>query len=327
MALYKFEGLQAIQKAELVLGDLAPNGVLQPVQFKEFIRIPRERQVLLPLVRMVEMTAPQQEVNKIRSPARVLHGATSNQALLNGQRAKVELPTKVTLQSKLLRGAMPVAEEVFEDNIEQARLQATIRDLAGEAVSRDLEDLLCNGDTTSTDDLLKEADGVIKLVSTNVVAAGGVYLGKSTLRDIDLTMPNAFRQPLAQMRYLTSHKAAIWYRDSLGNRQTVLGDSAVVDGTGGPAAGGASQTGYAQYNGVNVVPVPMFPENLGSGTNETVAIYADPKAIMFGVQREVRFKVQEDPASGSMIIHITTRVDIKLEHEPMFVKATGIYTL
>lgn len=325
---YKFDGLVAIKKAELVLGDLAPGGVLQPEQFRSFVRVPREKQVLLPMVRMEEMAGPTKEVDKIRQPGRVLHGATSGQAILQNQRSKIDVLAKVTLTSKLLRGAMPVAEEVFEDNIEKDRLQGTIRDMAGEAVARDLEDLLINGDITispSTDDLLCVTDGLIKLVSTNVVAAGGVYLGKSTLRDVDLTMPNAFRVPLSQMKYLTSHKASIWYRDSLGSRATVLGDKAVEQGFGGPTGNG-TQTGYAQYNGVDVVPIPMFPENLGVGQNETDVIYCDPKVIIFGVQRDVRFKAQEDPASGAMIIHITTRVDIKLEHEPMLVKATGILT-
>lgn len=315
------DAVSAIRKAELFVSDFSSNsGYLTVEQFKEFIRIPILKSVLLPMVRLQEMANPTMEVSKITAMGQVLHGAASGQALTLAQRSKPTVLPKVTLTSHLLRGAVPVFDEVLEDNIEREALNNTIRDLIGAGIARDLENLLLNGDTTSSNDLLNVTNGVIKSISSNLVAAGGVYLTKSTLRDVDLTLPDAFRTDTTTMRMLTSHKGAIWYRDSISSRVGEVGDKALMVGDKDP------QSTYATYNGTPVLPIPLIPSTLGVGSNETVVLYLNPKIIIWGVQRNVKIEQQRDAGSGATIFHVSMRVDVELEHEPMTVKATGVIT-
>lgn len=313
------DSLTAMRKAELFVTDFSSNsGYLTVEQFREFIRIPVKRSVLLPLVRFQEMANPTMEVSKITAMGQILHGASSGQALTLAQRSKPAVLPKVTLASALLRGAVPVPDEVLEDNIEREALNNTIRDLIGVGIARDLENLLLNGDTASSNDLLNVTNGVIKQITSNVVAAGGVNLNKSVLRDTDLNLPDEFRADTTTMKYLTSHKGAIWYRDSISNRIGEMGDKALAVGDKDP------QSTYATYNGSAVMPIPLIPSTLGGGSNETVVLYMNPKLVIWGVQRNIKIEQQRDPASGTTIFHVSMRVDVKMEHEPMAVKTTGV---
>jgi hypothetical protein len=313
--------LTAIRKAELFVADFSTNsGLLTVEQFREFVRIPVRKSTLLKLVRMQEMSNPSMEIPKITAAGQTLHGATSGEALTLAQRSKPVVLPKITLTSHLLRGAVPVPDEVLEDNIEREALNNTIRDLIGVSIAGDLENLLINGNTSSGNDLLNVTNGILQLVTSNVVAAGGVYLTKSVLRDTDLLLPDEFRTDTTTMKFFTSHKGAIWYRDSIASRIGEMGDAALAIGDKDP------QSTYATYNGSPVMPVPYIPSNLGGGSNQTVVLYMNPKLVVWGVQRNVRIEQQRDPASGTTIFHVSMRVDVKIEHEAMAVQTTGVLT-
>lgn len=324
MALDPLSAMQkaVIAKAELVVADLtAGSGMLPVEQFRQFIVIAIKKAVLMKRVRVQEMQNPTMELPKIQAQGQVLHGSSSGIALTEAQRSKPVLLPKVLLTSKLLRGAVPVPDEVLEDNVEREALNNKIRDLTATAVSGDFENLLISGDTTSSNDLLNVTDGILKLVSTNVVQAGGAFLSKSVLRDTTLLLPDEFRDDESQMVFLTSHRAAIWYRDAVGNRVGDLGDDALTRGDTDP------QRRYANYNGSAVLPIPRMPSNLGAAQNESPLIYTNPENFIFGVQRAVRIEFQRDPASGSNIFHVTCRVDVAVEHEQKTVYTKGIRSI
>lgn len=308
-----------IRKGEMVVADLAPNGVLPVQQFREFVVISiLKGGVMMKRIRVVEMTNPTYEVPKIRAQDQVLHGSTSGVALTEDQRSKPSILPKTVLTSKLLRGAVPIPDEVFEDNVEREALNAKVRDMTAEAVARDLENLLINGDTTSSNTLLNQTDGVLKLTTTNVVPAGGTYLNKSILRDTCLVLPDEFREEESAMVFFTSHRAGIWYRDSISNRTGDLGDTTLTNGDRD------AQPRYAFYNGSPIIPVPLIRNNKGSSQNETNILYCNPKNILFGIQRDVRMEYQRDQASSTNIIHVTCRVDVGVEYEQRNVLTTGV---
>ncbi len=308
-----------MRKGELAVADLAPNGLLPVQQYKEFVVVSvLKGGIVLKLIRIAEMTSPTYEVPKLRPQDQVLHGATSGVALTEDQRSKVNILPKTILTSKLLRGAVPIPDEVLEDNVEREALNAKIRDVCAEAVTSDMENLVVNGDTSSSNTLLKETDGMIKRTTTNLVPAGGTYLNKSILRDTTLGLPDEFRDDEASMVFFTSHRAGIWYRDSISNRTGDLGDETLTQGDK------SSQRRYAFYNGSPIIPVPRIRNSAGLAQNETHIIYCNPKNIILGIQRDVRMEFQRDPASGTNIIHVTLRLDVGLEHEPKQVKTTGV---
>lgn len=314
------DNLTAIKKADLAVSDLSGggSGLLVAGQADAFYKVPILKSIFVQQCDVKGMKNNTQDFPRANgmSGGRVLRRGTSAQALNSAQRAKPNLIGSYSLAAKLLRGEVRVPDEVFEDNIERQAFANTVRELIGDEVAKDIEDLTLNGDTASSDELLATTDGVIKLISSNVVAGGGVYLTKTMLRDIDLNMPNALRQPTNVMRYYTSHKGAIWYRDSQSNRATPEGDSALVRGFDGDT--------YARYNGVPVMPIPLISDTLGSDDDETLVVYCNPKDVAVGYQRQVQIKTKELPESGEIAFYITLRMDVTLKYEAAFVKGTGV---
>ena len=302
---------EIVQKAHLALADLAPGGVLVTKQSNRFIKIALKQNVLSSKVRSPIMTNPQEELPKLLWTNRVLYPGTSGAALPDAWHSKPTF-SKVTLTSKQFKGVVPVDREVFEDQIERQGFQATLTRFMAERVAFDLEDILINGDTASADATLAVQDGVLKLITSNVLNAGGVALSKDVLDDLMQTLPEEF--DAQNLLFLTNRKARSAYLRSLGNRATALGDAAV---TGAASA----QLGY---DGVPVVKVPLFPNNLGAGSTKTNVLYADPKNIVYGFQRKVTIDQEFRAVEQVFYIVVTLRNAINLEHEPACAKATEV---
>jgi hypothetical protein len=305
-----------LQKADLSLADLLNDGgLLVPEQAARFVRILIKRSVLMGMSTVQPMKSPKSEINKIRFGSRVLHAAESAKALLVELRSKPDL-SKVTLDTNLFKAEVRLNNEVLEDSIEREQLANTVMQLFSGAVARDMEDIAINSDTASSDPDLAKFDGIIKQATSNLVAAGGIALAKNILRDMQKSMPSEFLVNRGDMAYITSVDAEIDYRDSIANRATPGGDQAL--------GAFASSAATVHYTGTPVVPIPLMPENLGAGTDETVALFCDPKNITFGIQRDIRLETDKDISAGEVIMVMSTRWDVKFAHEPAVVKATGI---
>ena len=250
-----------LHKADLALSDLLTDGgLLVPEQAQRFLRILIKKSVIMGMSTVEPMKSPKKEVDKIRFASRILRAGQSGQALSAADRSKPDL-SKVELDSKLFKAEVRLNNEVLEDSIERGNLRNTVMQLMTQAVSRDMEDVLVNGDTASADPFLAQFDGILKQATSNVVNAGGVRLNKSILRDLLRAMPTEFLVNKLDMRYMTSVDAEIDYRDTLTDRATPGGDSALGAFVNNEATIG--------YTGVPVVAVPLFPENLGGGANTT----------------------------------------------------------
>jgi HK97 family phage major capsid protein len=242
---------------------------------------------------------------------RVLRGATESSALGVADRAKPELG-KVLLTTVEFIAEARIPYGVVEDNVAQGTFVDYATKLLAQAVSRDMEDVVVNGDTSSADLLYKKMNGILKQQTSYVVAAGGVKLTKSVFDTMVKTMPSQYFRGAKSMAMMTSKNAAIDYVSSLANRQTPLGDASLVKMSAG------------EYMGLPVIPIPVFPENLGAGTNSTKVVLADPKNINVGIQREIRIETDKDISAREYIIVATVRFDVKWAHEPATVQATGV---
>jgi hypothetical protein len=125
-------------------------------------------------------------------------------------------------------------------------------------------------------------------------------------------MPSEFQRNKKELRYLTSIQAELDYRDSLAERGTVAGDKWLTDDA------------PVMYGGTPVVGVPLFPENLGGGTNTTDVILTDPKNINVGIWRNIRVETDKLVSEGVLIIVATLRFDTKYNHEPAVVKGINV---
>jgi len=301
-----------LEKADMALGDLTAGGLLLPAQAQKFIRILIDEGKLMKLATVTPMKSHTQEINKIKFGTRVLRAGQENTALLAAERAK-PTTSKVSLVAKLFKGQVNLTYEVLEDSIEQETLKTTIMQLMGEAIARDIDEILVRGDTTLVaDPFLAQFDGVLKQAVSNIVDASQTPLTKTILRDMIKAMPSAFLRNKQDLRFLTSVDAEIDYRDSISNRMTDKGDKALD---------GAAPVGYS---GIPVIDVPLFPENLGVGTNETDILLLDPKNINVGIWRNIQIETDKDIEAGRVIIVVTMRMDMKFIEETAVVKAVGV---
>lgn len=305
------ENRDIIQKADVLVSNLAPGGLLQPAQADRFVRLAIERSVVLPMMTRVDMRAPKELREKIRYGSRALRKGTETVSLPKAQRSAPD-HSKVELDAQLVKAETRVSFEALEDSIERGEFESTIRDTLAERISTDLEDLAINGDTASADELLSTLDGFRKQATTNLVNAGGATLSRSVLKDTLKTMPSEFRRDRRALRFLTADEAAIDYHESLGDRATQLGDDHVA------------QEQTSPFSGSQVVDVPIFPTDLGAGSNETEMLFTDPANMLFGVWRNIRIDTDRDVTAGVFIIVVTARVDFKWAHEPASVKTTGV---
>ncbi len=301
-----------LEKADLALGDLtADGGILQPAQAMRFIRILIDKSVIMNMATVTPMKSPKQLIEKIRFGSRILRAGQEATALPAGDRSKPDL-SKVELDAQLFKAEIRLSDETLEDSIERDQLKNTIMQLMSESIARDMDEVIVKGDTASADNFLAQFDGMLKAATSNVVVGGGVAINKTIFKNMLKTMPSEFLRQKSTMKYLTSVDARIDYADLVADRATGAGDKHLEDDVD------------PRYSGVPILDVPLFPEDLGGGTDETNVILTDPKNINVGVWRKIKLETDKLVSEGVLLIVATMRFDFKYTEETAVVKATGI---
>ena len=301
-----------LQKADLALADLtAGGGILKPAQAQKFMRLLIKDSPLMRLATVVPMQSPKQQLSKIKFGSRVLRPGAEATALPLADRARPNL-SQVELDAKLFKAEVRLSDEVLEDSIERGELRQTIMEMMAEAISRDMEEVLINGDTLSADPFLAVMDGALKQATSNVVDAGGAAISKNLLRDILKTIPSEHLRDKKAMRFMTSVDADLDYRNTLAERATAVGDRLLEGDT------------PVLYSGVPLQPIPLFPENLGAGSDQTVILLCNPKNIHVGIWRNIRVESARDISEGTLKIVATLRFDVKFAEEPGVAKAINV---
>lgn len=301
-----------LAKADLALSTLTTDGgLLQPEQANQFIRILIKEAMLMRMSTVKPMKSHKAQMDRIRMGERVLRAGESGAALATADRYEPEFG-QTELDAKLFKAQINLSDEVLEDNIEQDRLRQTIMQLMTEAIGRDMDDMIVNGDTASTDAFYAQFDGILKQATSNVVDNGSTALAKTTFRNMLKAMPSEFLRRKERMTFLTSVDAKIDYSDTLADRATLVGDRFL------------EQSANPLYGGVSIQDVPNFPEDLGGSSNETAVLLLDPKNINVGVWRSIRVETDKDIERGILKIVATMRFDVKYAYEPAVVKAINV---
>ena len=305
-----------LQKADLVVNDLLTDGgILPEAVAKMFIEQLIKEAVILPLATVPPMKSRQQRIDSFRFATRILRPGAEATALSEANRTKPDF-YKSTLDVKLFKAEIRLNEEVLEDNIEGPNFQTSVIRSAGTAAARDVDEIIANGDTSliGTDPFLGQLDGIRKQATSNIVDASSATTNKTVLKNAIKGMPVEFLKDRLKMRYLTSIDSESDYRDSLADRATALGDQFLAEGV------------PAKYNGIPMVGVPVFLDNLGSPAKHTDMLLLDPKNINVGFWRKIRFETDRDISAGELIIVISLRFDVKFAFEPAVVKVTNVKT-
>ena len=301
-----------LEKADLALADLtAGGGLLKPAQAQKFMRLLIKQSVLMQLATVVPMASPKQQISKIKFGSRILRPGQEGTALGAADRSRPDL-SDVELDAKLYKAEVRMSDEVLEDSIERGELRQTIMEMMADAIARDMEEVAINGDTTSADPFLATMDGVLRQATSNVVDAAGAPLSKDLLRDMLRTLPSEHLRDKKALRFLTSVDADLGYRNTLAERATAVGDRFLESDT------------PVLYSGVPVQPVPLFPENLGAGGDQTAMLLCNPKNIHVGIWRQIRFESGRDISEGTLKIVATLRFDVKFAEESGVARAINI---
>lgn len=308
---------QLVNKADLALSDLSSDGgLLNPEQTDTFIQTLIDSPTIINAARVVTMGAPQKKINKIGFGSRVLRKAVSATALDAADRAKPDLG-QVTLTTKEVIAEIHLPYDVLEDNIEGGNitagmtstgaggLQSTLVKLLGERAALDLEELAVLGDTShATDDYLALCDGFLKRADQHIVDVQGATLTKDAFKAAIKAMPDKYLRVRSDLDFFVSVDQETEYRDTVANRVTGLGDSALVS---------ASQLNVF---GSPILPAPMMPN--------AKAIYTNPNNLIFGIQRKVNIEYDKDIRARKFIVVLTARIDFQIEETDAVVQIQNI---
>ena len=301
-----------LEKADMDLGDLTSDGgLLVPAQAKQFIRIAIDNSVVMRMATVKPMKSHKQEIDKIRFGSRILRAGQEARALSEADRAKADT-SKVELDAQLFKAEVRLSDEVLEDNIERGSLRNTVMQLMAERIALDMDEVIVNGDTTSADPFLAQFDGMLASATSNQYDASGAKLSKTVLRETMRTMPTEFRKNQMALKYMTSVDAKLDYHDSQADRETSLGDARL------------ERDATVRYQGAEVVPVPVFPDELGGSNNQTQMIFTDPKNLAVGIWRNVKMETDKIIQEGVLLIVATLRFDFKYVEETAAVKVINI---
>ncbi|KRW94350.1 phage major capsid protein [Paracoccus sp. MKU1] len=307
---------EAVRRADLALADLTANGgVLDPEHQGRFFQRVIDAPTIFREVRSVNMGAPEMKIPKIGFGSRVLRKApgtggggaqddgTNTRYLPAAQRAKPDFGL-VEMKTEEFIAEIHLHDDLLEDNIEKDALVDTIMALLAERVALDLEELLLTADTSSSDAFLASQDGVLKLLTSNVVNANGAPISAAIFNSMKKQMPTRFRRNLNAMRFFTSMDVESDYRLAVASRGTDLGDAILTGNAPLPVLG------------VPLKGVALMPEQNG--------LLLNPQNILFGIQRNIRIERERDIRARSWIIVLTMRVAIQIEEEEAAVKLVGL---
>lgn len=304
-----------VKKADLALADLAANGgLLNPEQTDSFLQTLMDSPTLINAARVVTMNGPQKKINKIGFGSRILRAATSGVALADNQRSKPDLGS-INLQTKEVIAELHIPYDVFEDNIEGGNITAamgqsaggmmdTVVTLVGQRTALDLEELAVLGDVNSADTYLALTDGFLKRGTVHVVDAGGASISKEVFKAAVKAMPDKYLRVRSDNEFFVSTDNETEYRDTVANRVTGLGDSALV----------SANTMSVFGSGLNAAP--LMPNTKG--------IYTNPKNLVFAIQRKVNIEYDKDIRARKFIVVVTARVDFQIEEADAVVQIVNI---
>jgi len=280
-------------------------------QVAVFYQVAIDAQIILPDVRTVMNAANKWQESKLDFSSRVLRPGIEGARLESGDRSK-PVTGVVEMSTVLVRGEVPITDEVLEDNVERAGFSGTLQTMIAQRVGRDLEELFLNGDINNDivghddSDYMNLLDGWIKQAYDD--AGSTSYDAEPDGQDFQVifakmlqAIPDRFKKDKPNMRFYVPSRLDEKYRDSLTARGTPLGDL-MLEGDR-----------PVKYQGIPIMAVPI----MNVKDDETSFILLCHRLnLMAGYRRMVKFESFRDPREGQTSYIVTCRVDAKVEHLP-----------
>jgi hypothetical protein len=313
------------QKTDLAVSDLTTGGARLPTELSLlFVRKLLAQPTILRDMRQVSMRSHTKRINKIGFSSRIMQVDPGEGTALSAGSSPAL--SQVNITTKKMMAEVRLAYEVIEDVIEQANIgttngeplgggqvtgqfKETILALIAERAAYDIEELVINGDTSSSDSYLAQFDGVLELASSgghsvDVSALSTTTISREMFKKGVQGMPSQYmRRPMDMVHYV-SPANEIEYRDQVASRQSVYGDS-TIQGT---------------------APLVVFGTNLKQASQmpETKGIFTYPKNMIIGFFRDIMLETDKDIQKQQYIFVLSTRLGIQLEEADAVVYYSGI---
>lgn len=324
---------ELLQKATLLTTDFGGAGQA-PLRIEaadRFITLMTNGQELLSDVQVVRHTASKWQQATIQFASRIMRPGVQATRLADADRAKPSTGM-IEMSTVLVKGEVPVADEVFEDNLEGDAFANTLETLIADRAGYDLEELALGGDTAvaGTDAYLGLMDGWLKQMraagghvtsfaadampaapsDSNPLTLANYY--RSVFRKLLLALPERAKRGIRQDgRFYVPTILVDLYRDALGGRPTGLGDMSLTDG------------GDVSYSGIPLKGVSTLP--ITAGTPDRTQVFLTNRNNLYaGFRRQLSIESFRDPREGSTSFIITCRFDAKVADIDATATGTGV---
>jgi len=317
----------------------ASGGLLNAEQANRFLDFVVDQSVLMQNSRVVRMRASSMDIDKLSVGTRLMQKAT--EATNDGSNAAVTF-SKVSLSSVKLRLDWEISTESLEDNIEGASLEDHIAQVMARQTANDLDDLLINGNTSSSNGLLKALDGFVKLAlaSGTTVDEAGDNVSRSVFDRVLRNLPNKYLQRRNELRFFTGPGVVQDAIYSLGNPNSATEASAGAPSPGSTtgdlaflqgamrANGGAGSTGLAPF-GIPLVEVPLMPETVsgdysGAAGSHGYVELTFPNNRVVGLHRDITVYRQFQPKTDTIEYTQYMRLACNIENADSYVIAKNV---
>ena len=299
------------------------HGLLYPDQANRFIDYMWDATILAKAARTIRMRSNTTEIDKVAVGERVIRAATENNPVnyVSGYTNTAATFSKVSLTTTKLRLDWELSSESLEDNIEGSDLEDHIARLMATQAGNDVEDVLINGDTDSSDGLLQAFDGFRKksLAGAHVVDAAGAGLGNAVFNNALKALPRKYKQRRNQLRFFSGSNLVQDYLYNLTDVSTSPFDiaSGVIRGNiAGPEGAPGSVTPFAF--GIPVVNVPLMDETRsgtysGATGNHGELHLTFPQNFIVGIKRDItvyrEFKPKKDTIEYTLFIRVGCAIE------------------
>jgi len=301
-------------------------GLLNPEQSARFLDYMFDATVIGKVARTVRMRSDTSEIDRMSVGEKLLALATEGDA--TGANSPVTF-SKISLTTKKLRLNWEISSESLEDNIEGPDLEDHIARLIATQAGNDVEDVVLNGDTASTDNLYKSFDGVVKKAKASgiVVAGAGATVSRELFNKALKAMPRKYKQRRADLRFLAGSNLIqdFLFANSIGTNQTIPQDiaSSIIRGQTESLGGPAGFVAPFAF-GIPIVEVPMLKEDQTGTYTTPSGSHGDihltfPNNVVIGIKRDVTVYRFFQPRKDSIEYTMYTRVGTQIEQADAWV--------
>jgi len=308
-------------------------GLLNPEQSARFLDYMFDATVIGKVARTVRMRADTTEIDRMSVGEKLMklasEGDNTNQA-----NSAVTF-SKISLTTKKLRMDWELSTESLEDNIEGADLEDHIARLMATQAGNDIEDVILNGDTSLSSDLLyKSFDGIVKKAkaSAHVVDAAGATVSREVFNKALKALPRKYKQRRGDLRFLAGSNLIqdFLYANSIGTNQTIPSDiaSSVIRGGVAPLGGPAGYVAPFAF-GIPIVEVPLLKEtqtgtHTGASGDHGDVHLTFPNNVVIGIKRDVTVYRFFWPKKDSIEYTLFTRVGTQIEQADAWVVVKNV---